>query len=242
MAPGFGRISNEIMAKYGWGRFKNVLSAFEHERLMCASGPTKGEILCPSDHKHPKKIAFLQCIGSRDETCGNNYCSSVCCMYAIKQASLAREHDPECEITLFYIDIRTHGKDFDVARERATRDNNFRVIYARPPKVENDLGGGLLLTWVTEDGRHHYEKFDMVVLSQGLEAPDDAEQLASVTGIDLNEYLFAQTDTYMPLATSRPGVYVIGAFQGPKDIPDSVTQAGGGGSALRRSACPGAGQ
>ncbi|MBU0681520.1 MAG: FAD-dependent oxidoreductase [Proteobacteria bacterium] len=227
MAPGFGRISKDIMAKYGWGRFKDVLSAFEHERLMCASGPTKGEILRPSDHQHPKKIAFLQCIGSRDETCGNNYCSSVCCMYAIKQASLAREHDPECEITLFYIDIRTHGKGFDAARERATRDNNFRVIYARPPKVENVLDGGLLLTWATEDGRHHYEKFDMVVLSQGLEAPDDAQDLARATGIDLNEYLFAQTDTYTPLATSRPGVYVIGAFQGPKDIPDSVTQAGG---------------
>ena len=227
LAPGFGRVSEEVLGRYGWGRFADVLSAFEHERLMCASGPTGGEIVRPSDEKHPRKIAFLQCIGSRDENCGNNYCSSVCCMYAIKQASLAREHDPNCEITLFYMDVRTHGKGFDAARERAVAEGNFRVIYARPPKVEDVFDGGLLLTWATEDGQHQYEKFDLVVLSQGLEAPDDAEQLGRAAGIELNRYLFAQTGNDAPLTTSRPGVYVIGAFQGPKDIPDSVTQAGG---------------
>ncbi|MDG4477076.1 FAD-dependent oxidoreductase [Thiovibrio frasassiensis] len=227
LAPGFGRVSEEVLGRYGWGRFADVLTAFEHERLMCASGPTGGEIVRPSDEKHPRKIAFLQCIGSRDEMCGNNYCSSVCCMYAIKQATLAREHDPHCEITLFYMDVRTHGKGFDAARERAIAEGNFRVIYARPPKVEDVFDGGLLLNWSTEDGKHHGEKFDLVVLSQGLEAPDDAEQLGRAAGIDLNRYHFAQTGTYTPLATSRPGVQVIGAFQGPKDIPDSVTQAGG---------------
>ncbi|MFQ6759314.1 MAG: CoB--CoM heterodisulfide reductase iron-sulfur subunit A family protein [Deltaproteobacteria bacterium] len=227
LAPGFGRVSDEVMVRYGLGQFQDVVTAFEHERLMCASGPTGGEILRISDRKHPKKIAFLQCIGSRDENCGNNYCSSVCCMYAIKQATLAREHDPECEITLFYMDVRTHGKGFDAARERAVREGNFRVIYSRPPRVEDVFGGGLLLTWATEDGKHHKEKFDLVVLSQGLEAPEGAEDLARAAGIHLNGYQFAQIDTYTPLATSRPGVYVIGAFQGPKDIPDSVTQAGG---------------
>ncbi len=227
LAPGFGRISAEVLARYGWGKFKDVVSAFEHERLMCASGPTSGEILRLSDNKHPKKIAFLQCIGSRDETCGNNYCSSVCCMYAIKQATLAREHDPDCEITIFYMDIRTHGKGFDAARERACKENNFRIIYARPPQVEDVFDGGLLLTWATEDGQHKIEHFDMVVLSQGLEAPDDAEQIAEATGIKLNKYRFAKTDGYSPLQTTRPGVFVIGAFQGPKDIPDSVTQASG---------------
>ncbi|MCJ7600904.1 MAG: FAD-dependent oxidoreductase [Desulfobulbaceae bacterium] len=227
LAPGFGRVSEDVLRVYGWGKFADVLTAFELERLMCASGPTGGEIIRISDEKHPKKIAFLQCIGSRDETCGNNYCSSVCCMYAIKQATLAREHDPEAEITLFYMDVRTHGKGFDAARERAIAENNFRVIYARPPRVEDVFGGSLLLTWADESGKHHYEKFDLVVLSQGLEVPDDAEQLARAAGIDLNHYQFAATDPYNPLATSRPGVYVIGAFQGPKDIPDSVTQAGG---------------
>ncbi|MFH1216890.1 MAG: FAD-dependent oxidoreductase [Pseudomonadota bacterium] len=227
LAPGFGRVREEVLRSYGWGKFTDVLTAFEHERMMCASGPTGGEIVRISDHKHPKKIAFLQCIGSRDETCGNNYCSSVCCMYAIKQATLAREHDPEAEITLFYMDVRTHGKGFDAARERAIAENNFRVIYARPPQVEDVFDGGLLLTWTEDSGKHHYEKFDLVVLSQGLEAPEDAEQLAQAAGIDLNRYQFAATDAYAPLVASRPGVYVIGAFQGPKDIPDSVIQAGG---------------
>ncbi|MBU0481546.1 MAG: FAD-dependent oxidoreductase [Proteobacteria bacterium] len=227
LAPGFGRVKEEVLRSYGWGKFDDVLTAFEHERLMCASGPTGGEIVRISDQKHPKKIAFLQCIGSRDETCGNNYCSSVCCMYAIKQATLAREHDPEAEITLFYMDVRTHGKGFDAARERAIAENNFQVIYARPPQVEDVFDGGLLLTWADDAGKHHYEKFDLVVLSQGLEAPEDAAQLAEACGIDLNGYQFAATDAYAPLAASRPGVYVIGAFQGPKDIPDSVTQAGG---------------
>lgn len=241
LAPGFGRVSDEVMARYGLGKFQDVVTAFEHERLMCASGPTGGEILRLSDRKHPKKIAFIQCIGSRDETCGNNYCSSVCCMYAIKQATLAREHDPEAEITLFSMDVRTHGKGFDAARERAIREGNFRVIHARPPKVEDVFGGGLLLAWATEDGRHHSEKFDLVVLSQGLEAPEGAESLARAAGIDLNGYQFAQTGTYTPLATSRAGVYVIGAFQGPKDIPDSVTQAGGAAALCAGRLAPGRG-
>lgn len=227
LAPGFGRVNEEVLRAYGWGRFADVLTAFEHERLMCASGPTGGAIVRPSDERHPRKIAFLQCIGSRDATCDNNYCSSVCCMYAIKQATLAREHDPDAEITLFYMDVRTHGKGFDAARERAIRENNFRVIYGRPPRVEDVFGGGLLLTWVDDTGRHHYEKFDLVVLSQGLESPEDAESIAKAAGIDLNHYQFAWTDSFSPLATSRLGVYVIGAFQGPKDIPDSVTQASG---------------
>ncbi len=227
LAPGFGRVNEDILRAYGWGKFADVLTAFEHERLMCASGPTGGEILRISDKRQPKKIAFLQCIGCRDETCGNNYCSSVCCMYAIKQATLAHEHNPDAEITLFYMDVRTHGKGFDAARERAVAENNLRLIHARPPRVEDVFGHGLLLTWVDDAGGHHYEKFDLVVLSQGLEAPDDAVPLAAAAGIDLNQYQFAATDAYAPLATSRPGVYVIGAFQGPKDIPDSVTQASG---------------
>ncbi|PXF58568.1 MAG: hypothetical protein C4B58_06090 [Deltaproteobacteria bacterium] len=135
LAPGFGRISKDVLRRYGWGRFDDVLTAFEFERLMCASGPTSGEIVRVSDRHHPRRIAFLQCIGSRDETCGNNYCSSVCCMYAIKQATMAREHDPEAEITLFYMDVRTHGKGFDAARKRAIAENDLRIIYARPPSA-----------------------------------------------------------------------------------------------------------
>ncbi len=239
LAPGFGRINEEVFRRYGWGRYEDVLTAFEFERLMCASGPTSGSIVKISDRSHPRRIAFLQCIGSRDVTCGNNYCSSVCCMYAIKQATMAREHLPEAEITLFYMDIRTHGKGFDAARERAIRENGFRIIYARPPRVEG-IDGMLFLTYVTPEGNHVSEAFDMVILSQGLEAPEGAEGLARAAGIDLNPYDFAATGIYAPLSTSRAGIYVIGAFQGPKDIPDSVTQAGGGRGPLLRSppGCP----
>ncbi len=226
LAPGFGRISDEVLARFGWGRYENVVTAFEFERLMCASGPTGGEIVTPADRRHPKKIAFIQCVGSRDETCGNGYCSSVCCMYAIKEATMAREHDPEARITLFYMDVRTHGKGFDAARERAIRENDLRIVYARPPRVQQ-VDGRLLLTYVTDDGRDHYEFFDMVVLSLGLQAPEDSEKLALAGRIQLNQYGFAATDPAHPLETDRPGIFAIGAFQGPKDIPDSVTQASG---------------
>ncbi len=233
LAPGFGRTDREVLSRYGWGRYEDVVTAFEFERLMCASGPTGGEIVRPSDGRHPKRIAFLQCIGSRDERCKRGYCSSVCCMYAIKEATMAREHDPEAQITLFYMDVRTHGKGFDAARRRAIEENQLRIVYARPAKVQK-VDDKLLLTYVTDDGRSHHELFDMVVLSQGLDPPEGANELAKRIGISLNHYSFARTSLTAPLETDRKGVFVIGAFQGPKDIPDSVTQASGA-SAL--SAC-----
>jgi heterodisulfide reductase subunit A len=226
LAPGFGRVGKDILARYGWGRYQDVVTSFEFERLMCASGPTGGEIVRPSDRAHPKTIAFLQCIGSRDERCGNGYCSSVCCMYAIKEASMAREHDPEAQITLFYMDVRTHGKGFDAARERAIAENDLRIVYARPPRVEQ-LNGRLFLHYATEDGLQHHQPFDMVVLSVGLEAPEGAKELARAAGIELDHYGFSYSDPADPLKTTRPGVYTVGAFQGPKDIPESVTQASG---------------
>lgn len=226
LAPGFGRIKEEIFRKYGWGRFEDVLTAFEFERLMCASGPTSGDIVRISNRKHPKRIAFLQCIGSRDVGAHAPYCSSVCCMYAIKQATMAREHDPDAEITLFYMDMRTQGKGFDAARERAIRENNLKIVYARPSKVEK-IEDRLCLTFVERDGSSKSAFFDMVILAQGLAAPDEAEKLAEAAGIKLNPYHFAESSIYEPLSSSKTGVYVIGAFQGPKDIPESVTQAEG---------------
>ncbi|OCC14496.1 CoB--CoM heterodisulfide reductase, subunit A [Dissulfuribacter thermophilus] len=229
VAPGFGRIKEEFLEKFGWGLYEDVLTAFEFERLMCASGPTNGEIVRISDGRHPKRIAFLQCIGSRDERCGNNYCSSVCCMYAIKEATMAKEHDPDVQITLFYMDVRTHGKGFDAARERAIREHDLRIVYARPARVEQ-IDGQLLLTYVAENGRNFHEFYDMVVLTNGLEAVEDAEKLSESTGISLNSYNFAYTGIWSPLSSDREGVFVAGAFQGPKDIPDSVTQASGAAS------------
>jgi heterodisulfide reductase subunit A len=146
-------------------------------------------------------------------------------MYAIKEAMVAKEHDPNVEITIYYIDIRTQGKDFDAARLRA---ENMGIQFVRA-KVADIMpwGDHLRLTYVTMDGRHSFQPFDMVVLSVGLESPPDAHRLADITGIELNKYDFCRTEQANPLASSRQGIFVAGAFQGPKDIPESVTQAGG---------------
>ena len=226
LTPGFGRVDESVLEKFGYGRYPDVLTAFEFERLTCASGPTEGHIVRPSDNRPPKKIAFLQCIGSRDETCGNGYCSSVCCMYAIKEASVAKEHEPDLDVSIFFMDVRTMGKGFDDARKRAQEKYGINVIRARVPRVDQ-VDGRLALTWTTDDGEHHSGIFDMVVLSVALESPEDAEVISRVADIGLNRYNFCKTRVDSPLSTTREGVYVAGAFQGPKDIPESVTQASG---------------
>ncbi len=223
LSPGFGRIKRETLAKFGYGSHPDVVTSFEFERMTNASGPFTGEVKCFSDGRHPKTIAFLQCVGSRDMGCGNGYCSSVCCMYAIKEALVAKEHDPEVDITIFYMDMRTQGKEFDNARERA-EGLGIKFVRAKVSDV-TPWYNHLQLAYATFDGQHRYESFDMVVLSVGLESPRDAKAIARTTGIELNDYDFARFETFKPLNTSRDGVYVIGAFQGPKDIPESVTQA-----------------
>jgi len=225
VAPGFGRISREVLARYGYGRSADVITGLEFERLTSASGPTTGEIMRPSNGAHPKKIAFLQCIGSRDLPSGNAYCSSVCCMYAIKEALVAKEHDPHLDITIFYMDMRTQGKDFDYARIRA-KDSGIRFVRSRFGGIKGNEKG-LELRYVDEEGRHFKETFDMLVLPEGLESPPDADALGKTLKIDLNHYSFCQTKTFSPLETSRAGVFVAGAFQGPKDVPESVTDASG---------------
>ncbi len=191
---------------------------------MNPSGPFKGEVLCLSDRRHPKRIAFIQCVGSRDLTCNNGYCSSVCCMYAIKEAMVAKEHDPDLDITIYYMDMRTQGKDFDAARIRAEEHFGIKFVRAKVADVM-PWGKNLKLTYSTMDGQHSFEPFDMVVLSVGLDSPKSARDLAKISGIELNAYDFSKTDTFNPLATNREGIFVAGAFQGPKDIPESVTQS-----------------
>jgi heterodisulfide reductase subunit A2 len=224
MSPGFGRIGEETLAKYGYGKHPDVVTSLEFERLLNPSGPFQGEVRCLSDQRHPRKIAFIQCVGSRDLGCDNGYCSSVCCMYAIKEAMVAKEHDPEVEITIYYMDMRTQGKDFDAARKRAEEQFGIKFVRARVADVM-PWGQQLKLTYATMAATHHFEAFDMVVLSVGLEAPKDAKGLASMAGFELNHYDFCKTSTFAPLATTRPGVLVAGAFHGPKDIPESVTQS-----------------
>ncbi len=224
MAPGFGRVPEEALTKYGYGKHQDVVTSIEFERLLNPSGPFKGEVRCISDQRHPHKIAFIQCVGSRDLGCDNGYCSSVCCMYAIKEAMVAKEHDPECEITIYYMDMRTQGKEFDAAQKRAEEHFGIKFVRAKVADV-TPWDKGLKLTYATMDGSHGFTGYDMVVLSVGLDAPTDASKLANIGGFDLNSYDFCKTTTFAPLESSNPGVYVAGAFQGPKDIPESVTQA-----------------
>lgn len=223
MAPGFGRIPDATLAKYSYGSHPDVMTSLEFERLLCASGPFEGEVKCLSDRRHPKKIAFIQCVGSRDLGCNNGYCSSVCCMYAIKEAMVAKEHDPEVEITIYYMDMRTQGKGFDAAQKKA-ESMGIRFVRAKVADVM-PWDKNLKLTYSTMDGIHSFEPFDIVVLSVGLDAPADARNLGEIAGFALNNYDFCKTETFAPLLTSRPGVLVAGAFQGPKDIPESVTQS-----------------
>jgi len=224
MAPGFGKVPDSALQKYSYGKHPDVVTSIEFERLLNPSGPFQGEVRCISDHRHPHKIAFIQCVGSRDIGCDNGYCSSVCCMYSIKEAMVAKEHDPDCEITIFYMDMRTQGKDFDAARIRAEEQFGIKFVRAKVADVM-PWGKKLKLTYSTLAASHHFEAFDMVVLSVGLDSPKGAKALAKITNIELNKYDFCKTDSFAPLNTSREGIFVAGAFQGPKDIPESVTQS-----------------
>jgi heterodisulfide reductase subunit A-like polyferredoxin len=225
-APGF-KPFDPTNYDYGYGKFPNVVTSTEFERILSASGPFKGHLVRPSDHEEPKKIAWLQCVGSRDvNRCGNGYCSGVCCMYAIKEAVIAREHaGGNLDVAIFFMDMRTYGKEFEQYYNRASK-NGVRFVRSRihtlDPIPETD---GLRVNYVTETGEMLSEDFDMVVLSVGLEAPSSVQELANKLEIELDDYKFAATSSFAPVETSRPGVYVCGVFQGPKDIPLSVMEA-----------------
>jgi len=225
LSPGFGKIGDETLEKFSYGKHPDVVTAYEYERMTTASGPFLGEIKCFSDGRHPKSMAFIQCVGSRDLGCDNGYCSSVCCMYAIKEALVTKEHDPEVDITVYYMDIRTQGKDFDAARDRAEAIG-IKFVRAKVADV-TPWDNHLKLTYSTLDGQHKFDSHDMVILSVGLESPKGAKSIANITKIDLNKYDFCKTETFAPLETSQKGIVVAGAFQGPKDIPESATQSSG---------------
>ncbi len=212
----------------GYGKYPNVITSEGFERILSAGGPYYGHVMRPLDREEPKSIAWLQCVGSRDTNrCGNGYCSSVCCMYAVKEAMIAKEHihgDLDCAI--FNMDMRTVGKDYEKYFLR-TRDNKgVRFVKARAHSItEVTETGDLVLKYADETGEMKEEIFSMVVLSVGLEIPSSSVELAKRMGIKLNKYNFVSTDSFTPVATSRPGIYTCGVFQGPKDIPGSVTQA-----------------
>jgi len=212
----------------------NVLTSLEFERILSASGPTMGHMVRPSDDKEPKRIAWLQCIGSRDtHRCGNGYCSYVCCMYSVKDAIVATEHGADdLECTIFYMDIRSFGKDYEKYYERAKDKYGVRFVRSRIHSVTDTADSDdLAVRYVDGDGELQEETFDMVILSVGLQIPEETAALAKRLGIETDKYQFAQTDPFAPVTTSRNGVYICGTFQGPKDIPESVTQASAAASA-----------
>jgi heterodisulfide reductase subunit A len=227
LAPGFEPFDARLKSGYGYGRFLNVVTSIEFERILSASGPYGGLVLRPSDGEVPKKIAFIQCVGSRDDQIGNNYCSSACCMYAIKEAVIAREHNPHLQCTIFFMDIRAYGKEFDEYYERATKEYRVRFVRSRVSSIEERPDTRNLMVRHVVEEKPKDEEFDLVVLSVGMKPPKSAEELAKVLGIELNKYNFCATETFSPVETSRPGIYVCGAFASPKDIPESVAQASG---------------
>jgi len=219
---------------YMYKRSQNVMTSLEFERILSAGGPTMGHLARPSDEKEPEKIAFLQCIGSRDTNkCGNGYCSSVCCMYAIKDGMIAKEHsEVELDVAIFNMDMRTFGKDYEKYYNRAADDEGVRFVKSRIHSVIEEPGtDNLILKYADEAGNMCEEVFDMVILSVGLTIPKESVDLAKRIDIDLDKYNFVKTETFNPLQTSRPGVYVSGSFQGPKDIASSVTEASGAAAA-----------
>jgi heterodisulfide reductase subunit A len=228
LSPGFKPFDPTIKSEYGYGRFPNVVTSTEFERILSASGPYGGLVLRPSDGDIPMKVAFIQCVGSRDAQIGNNYCSAACCMYGIKEAIIAKEHVPtKLDCTIFYMDIRAYGKEFDTYYNRAREEHKIKFIRSRVASVSEDPRSNNLFLSYVEDEQPKREEFDMVVLSIGMEPPEKAEKLVKVLGIELNKYGFCKTKTFSPLETSKKGIYVCGAFSAPKDIPESVAQASG---------------
>jgi len=226
LAPGVETMPGDIRPEFGYGRLPNVITSVEFERILSASGPWGGVVQRPSDGKHPRKVAFIQCVGSRDTSCDQGYCSSVCCMYATKEAIIAREHDPNVEPTIFYMDVRSFGKGFERYVERAEQEHGVRYIRSMVATVTEVPGtGNLRLSYATPDGKNVEEEFDLVVLSVGLHPPEGAQGLAERLGIALNEHGFAEPPPFQPGQTTRPGVFVAGAFSEPKDIPETVVEA-----------------
>ncbi|MBT1076543.1 FAD-dependent oxidoreductase [Geobacter grbiciae] len=232
LSPGYETFNPKLRGDFGYGRMQNVVTSLDFERILCATGPYEGEILRPSDKKHPHKIAWIQCVGSRQvNEGGNNYCSAVCCAYSQKQVILAKDHDADLQATIFHNDIRAYGKDFERFHQRAEKLSDVRFIrsYVTVGR-EIESTKNVTIRYSTLDDGVKEEEFDMVVLSVGLNPPKDVESLAQKIGIELTNQKFCKNNPYNPIETSRKGVFVSGAFQGPLDIPESVVTASGAGA------------
>ncbi len=246
MAPGYRPYNAQHSEEYGHGRYPNVLTSVQYERLLSASGPTSGSVLRPSDNQRPKKIAWLQCIGSRDAS--HDYCSAVCCMYATKQATMTKGHWPDIEIQIFIMDLRSFGKGYESYYNNAKGKLGIRYTRSRVSKIiEDPQTNDLILRYMDRGNsagaestqRIHDEIFDMVVLSVGMEIDESTRELAQRLNVEVDDHGFCKTIQYNPLQTSRDGFYAIGPFREPKDIPESLLEASGAaaqaGTLLRQS-------
>jgi heterodisulfide reductase subunit A len=231
LASGIEPFDPKLRAEYRYGEFRNVITSLDFERLLSSTGPYQGEVLRPSDGKHPKKIAWIQCVGSRQVLPGgNSYCSAVCCTYTQKQVILTKDHSPDAACTIFHNDIRSYGKDFERYFQKAENLPGVRFIrsYVSIGK-EIPESGNVTIRYATADEVKE-EEFEMVVLSVGLNPPTNAAGIAAKFGIELESHGFCMTDPVNPVETTRRGVFISGAFQGPVDIPESVFGASGAGS------------
>jgi len=231
VSPGYDVFDARATGEYGYGRMKNVVNSLEFERFLNADGPYHGEVLRPSDAKAPAKIAWLQCVGSRDIRLNRSYCSSVCCTYAIKQALLVKHHYPQTQVAIFHNDIRTHGKGSeDLYRRAQAMDVHF--IKKRISAVkENGKDNNLTVSYVDADHSIKEEEFGMVVLSVGADSSESNKSLAQVMGLELNEHGFCRSDSLSPgEVAGRPGIFPAATFTGPMDIPESISSANGAGA------------
>ncbi|MDH7517950.1 MAG: CoB--CoM heterodisulfide reductase iron-sulfur subunit A family protein [Candidatus Thermoplasmatota archaeon] len=215
-----------IKPEFGYKKYKNVLTSIEFERVLSASGPTQGKIIRPSDQKHPKKVAWVHCVGSRDASINHDYCSAMCCMYTAKEAIIAKEHSADIEPTVFYIDVRSYGKDFDKYINRAKKEHGLKYIRSRISEIAEDpKTNDLIIKYEDDSGELKEEKFNLVVLSVGLcSAAEKRNELIDKLGLDVNEFGFVRTNPDDPVFL-KPGIFAAGSFLEPQAIPESVMQA-----------------
>ncbi len=231
LATGFDIFDPSAIGEYGYGRFQNVLTSMEFERLICASGPTGGHLVRPSDGKEPKSVVFVQCVGSRNLHGRFPFCSTVCCVYATKESILVKEHSPQTQPYIMYIDMRAVGKGFQEFVDRAREEYGVKYIKAHP--------GGIAEDQTTKNLQIHYEDTksgemkkldaDLVVLCPALIPKTENKRLAEEMGIELDDASFFKAKDLLtaPMDTTSAGIYICGYCQSPKDIPESVAQASG---------------
>ena len=228
VATGFKPINLDAFNEYGYNDNKDVITSLELERLMNAAGPTNGVLLRPSDGEHPKVVTFIQCVGSRDTSgCGKPYCSKICCMYTAKHAMLIREKYPDTEVHVFYIDVRTPGKNYDEFYRRAVEQYGVDYIKGMVGKVYNENGKLMVQGSNLIDNEQITIESDLVVLAAAIEPEPSVRKVATLltASIDTNNFLTESHAKLRPVESPTAGVYLAGVCQGPKDIPETVSQA-----------------